>query len=111
MTNYLMLSLCVLGMSIGQIIYKEISLEFSLNGIGYKSIILFSVSILIYFSMSILWIYLIKDIPISRAYSFTALAYVFVPIIAYFTYNENISIPTILGMILIIIGVSITASN
>jgi drug/metabolite transporter (DMT)-like permease len=53
----------------------------------------------------IVWIYVLRILPLSIAYPLTALSYVIVPVIAYFFLHEKISIQTLLGCLLIIVGV------
>lgn len=65
-------------------------------------------AVFLYAFTIIVWIYVLKVLPLSIAYPLTALSYVIVPVIAYLLLNEKISIQTIFGSLLIIVGVAIT---
>ena len=53
---------------------------------------------------SFFWIAVLTKLKISVAYPFTSLSFVFVLMLSYFLFNENITMQKILGVLLIIIG-------
>ena len=65
-------------------------------------------AVILYGITTIVWIYVLRLLPLSIAYPLTALAYVIVPVISYFFLHEKINIHTLLGSFLIIQGVIIT---
>jgi drug/metabolite transporter (DMT)-like permease len=65
-------------------------------------------AVFLYALTIIIWIYVLKVLPLSIAYPVTALSYVIVPIIAYFFLHEKVSLDTFLGSLLIIFGVLIS---
>lgn len=54
---------------------------------------------------SILWLFIIKKLPISIAYPSVSLSYVIVVILSYFFFREQINATKIFGIILIFIGI------
>jgi len=58
----------------------------------------------IYSSATILWIFLLKDIPLSKAYMLMAVSFIAVPIASIFIFNEKVNIEFFLGSLLILSG-------
>jgi drug/metabolite transporter (DMT)-like permease len=106
------LILCtVILLSIGQIVFKlaaaDVVLdrsEFLYSLFSLKSIAGFAV----YTAASVLWIISIKDLELSIAYPFAALAFLIVPILSYFILDESVSWNTFAGGAFIILGVIIS---
>ena len=65
-------------------------------------------AVFLYAFTIIIWIYVLRILPLSIAYPITALSYVIVPVIAYFFLHEKITLHTFLGSLLIIVGVVIS---
>ena len=53
------------------------------------------------------WIYVLKVLPLSIAYPLTALAYIIVPVMSYFLVGEKITVATIAGSLVIMLGIAI----
>jgi drug/metabolite transporter (DMT)-like permease len=54
---------------------------------------------------TLLWTWILRSVPLSSAYPFMALAFVFVPIICYLFLGETISQRQMAGATLIVAGV------
>jgi drug/metabolite transporter (DMT)-like permease len=76
-------------------------LSFLKNPFLVTAIFLYAITILI-------WIYVLRTLPLSLAYPLTALSYVIVPIFSYLFLHEKISWQTAAGCALIIVGVVVT---
>lgn len=100
-------------MAAGQVLFKVGSSR--LHG-GSASALFFSFitniylmsAIVLYACTILVWIYVLKSLPLSVAYPLTALSYVVVPVICALFLNEKIDLYTMLGSLLIIAGVAIT---
>jgi drug/metabolite transporter (DMT)-like permease len=57
---------------------------------------------------TLLWIYLLQQIPLSRAYPFAALGFVLVPIFAWLLFDDMITLRYVAGTLLILIGICLT---
>ena len=66
-------------------------------------------AIALYAASTLLWVRILTTVPLSRAYPFVALAFVFVPAAGYLFFQESISARYALGTALIVIGVVIAA--
>lgn len=99
--------ICVLAITAGQILFKRLGVEiqagsslFSFKVIG-QAFVAFS----IYGMATILWIYLLRFVPLNKAYLFMALSFVFVPLAGHFFLAEKITLGSIVGAALIIFGI------
>lgn len=104
--------LTVLLLSIGQILFKVASakIDFSERGILYGVILnptLFF-ALLIYGVATIAWLLVLKDTPLRLAYPIQAIAFILVPLGAFFLLNEPLRLNTFIGAAIIIFGVYIS---
>ena len=72
---------------------------------------LYWVSFLFFFLRALTWQIVLKKIPLSFAYPFTSLSYVFLLIIGYTYFNEEVTYSNIIGAFLIILGTLILAKS
>ena len=61
----------------------------------------------LYVAATILWIFALREIPLSRAYPFMALAFVLVPAGAVFVYGEVVGVRYFVGLTLILLGIAV----
>ena len=56
----------------------------------------FYVALILYGALTILWVWLLSGVPLSRAYPFVALSFIFTPIFAIVAFNESVTITLLL---------------
>ena len=61
----------------------------------------------LYVAATLLWIFALREIPLSRAYPFMALAFVLVPAGAVFVYGEVVGVRYFVGLTLILLGIAV----
>ena len=110
--QYLYLLIVVLALSAGQILFKKsadtlASLDKSWH-IIYE--ITFISGIFIYAVTTLLWIWCLQNIELNRAYPFTALAYVIVPVASWALLGESVNKKMVIGISLICFGVFLTST-
>jgi drug/metabolite transporter (DMT)-like permease len=104
--------LCALGMSAGQVFFKLAAL--SMPPIHGNSLLLqilkpqLLTALLIYAFTTGLWLWLLRLVPLNRAYPFMALAFLFVPLLGAVFLNEKLELKNIAGGLLILLGVYIS---
>jgi drug/metabolite transporter (DMT)-like permease len=118
--NLTLLIACItmLFLSLGQIVLKlfatDIShVELSISSLTQNiSLIMKNVILLIvtYGIVFCLWVFVLQKMELSRAFPFAALTFVFVPLLSHFFLGETISMPTIWGACLIIVGIVVSTS-
>ena len=63
----------------------------------------------LYAGATLLWVVLLQQVPLSRAYPFAALGFVLVPFCSYFLFGENISLRFVVGTSFILVGIYLAA--
>ncbi len=94
--------------AIGQVLFKMTSTstgDFSLRGLVMLAAnpILIA-ALVIYGCGTIVWIYVLKSVPLTIAYSFMGLTFCFVPLLAQVFFGEPLTLRYILGTALIFAG-------
>ena len=96
----------------GQVMFKVTSLrlEKAVNT-SFLSVFLdplFIFALVIYGGATLLWIYVLKTVPLAYAYSFMALTFALVPVLAAWWLGETLTVRYGLGVALIISGLFIS---
>lgn len=96
-------------MAAGQFLFRKSALDApplsSLSGIAALLINpLFILALVIYGAATLLWVAVLQQVPLSRAYAFTALSFVVVPAAAVFFLGERATIGFVIGLVLVIAG-------
>ena len=110
--NATILLLFALGISFGQVLFKiaaERAKERASDGFlvslladGY-----FVLAVAFYGALTLLWIWILMRVPLSRAYPFVVLAFVFTPAFAVLFFGESVNVWYFIGLALILLGLGI----
>ncbi|MCZ4280907.1 EamA family transporter [Kiloniella laminariae] len=104
----LILVLFTLVMSLGQLLFKKASMEINWSG-GLLE--LFNpwliVAITLYAGATLVWVWILRTVPLNFAYPFTALAFVIVPVAASYIFKESLGWPNVVGTVLIMAGIAV----
>lgn len=102
------------AIAIGQVLFKMTSTRLSAssgqNFIGIFFDPVFIAAVILYGAATLIWIYVLKTVPLAFAYSFMAMTFIFVPALAYIFLGEPIGLRYVIGTTLIIAGLLITNS-
>lgn len=99
--------------AIGQVLFKITSEKLVVSGNGVTTVFfdpLFILALTIYGSATLLWIYVLKSVPLAYAYSFMALTFVLVPLLAAFLMGETVTLKYAIGAALVITGLVVIQS-
>ena len=112
LANVAMLLLLSIGMSLGQVLFKvaaDHAKKSMANGFlqslvtnGY-----FILAVVVYGLLTLLWVWVLTRVPLSRAYPFLVLAFVFTPAFAVFIFDEAVNIWYGIGLTLVLSGLAI----
>lgn len=108
---YTLTLLCVVCISIGQLLFKKAALTLPVN----PQIMdwLFNgwliASLLLYGLTTLGWIGILRHAPLHMAYPFMGLAFLIVPCLAWLFLGEPLHLQTIIGSLLIFLGVVVAA--
>ena len=80
----------------------------SLNGVMALFLnVWFWAALVLYASATLLWIVILQNVPLSQAYPFVALGFVFVPLASWLLFKETLDLYYIGGVALIIAGLGL----
>ena len=111
MIAHLTALLTVLLLSFGQLMLKKLALAASgfFGGAGQGDLGSLSAAlafvVLIYGAAIVMWLFVLTRIPLTTAFLYVGLTFVFVPMFAYLEGGEQIRLSTIIGSSLIVLGV------
>lgn len=109
----LIVMVCVVVMTIGQVLFKQVAVNYNKVGnfFDFGVIGLLSVAGSLYLASSGLWVWALRSVEISKAYPYFALGFVFVPLLGAWLFGELLTLRYGLGVLLIVIGVSLTSTS
>lgn len=104
---YIVAIFCVIGIAVGQILFKMTS------SILHKTGSFFSIETLLYLLSAlslygittIAWIWVLQKIDLGKAYPLMALAFILVPIGSFIFFNEKFTPQYFVGIFFIMIGI------
>ena len=110
-----LLSLYALGMVLGQLLFKFSSQQLPSGPLISKLIALFInpaflLAMMLYFALSVGWVWILSFTPLSRAYPFLSIASVLTPLLGSLLFDEPLSAGFLLGVALVGMGLYLIAS-
>lgn len=94
--------------AVGQVMFKMSGVKLAAHPAPpVQSVLLspvFLAALALYGGATLLWVYVLKTVPLSYAYSFMALTFVIVPVLANLWFGEPLTARYFLGMGLVIAG-------
>jgi drug/metabolite transporter (DMT)-like permease len=98
--------ICVLAISGGQLLFKQAGIEIQQAGTWFSTRVVVYVGLagIVYGLTTLLWINLLRYVPLNKAYLFMALCFVIVPIVGSLMFKESVSVGYVIGALLIISG-------
>jgi drug/metabolite transporter (DMT)-like permease len=104
---------CVAVMTLGQLLFKQVAINYNKIGtlldISVGGLLLVAGSM--YLFSSGLWVWALRSVEISKAYPYFALGFVFVPLLGAWLFGESLTLRYGVGVMLIVIGVSLTSTS
>jgi drug/metabolite transporter (DMT)-like permease len=110
MITYGAAALCVLGLAIGQILFKLSANALAQDGsvFGFRVAAAFLAAVCLYGLTSVAWVWVLQRVELARVYPIMALAFVLVPIGSYLAFGERFQPQYFAGVALIVIGIIVT---
>jgi len=110
--SVLLTALCVALIAIGQLMFKAAASQWKIDGWTWSSLAGFLSPIMIgalviYGFATVLWVFVLRTVPLSAAYAIFALAFLIVPVLAHFVFGERLSANVIVGGVVIVVGIII----
>lgn len=106
----LLVLISVLMICAGQLIFKLVGvrIQSGLSFLDAKVWTIAFVAMVIYGSATVLWIAVLRTVPLVKAYPYMALSFVLVPLGSIFLYSERVQWTYGVGTIFIVLGVILT---
>ena len=107
MIIYIVTILCVVGLSIGQILFKLSATALSESGtfLTIKPVATLFAAMCLYGVTSIAWVWVLQKINLGRVYPLMALAFILVPLGSHLVFGERFQPQYFIGVAIIIIGI------
>lgn len=102
---------CVVVMTIGQILFKQVALNYnkSENVFEWSVAGILVIAGILYIASSGLWVWALRYVELTKAYPYFALGFVFVPLLGAWLFGETLSLRYAVGVIFIVSGVVMTS--
>ena len=115
--QFVLILISVAGISIGQVLFKLAAMSLPKGGgigaIGYE--LAFNPYLLAalasYFGATILWIWVLREVPLNLAYPLMALAFLFTPLLGAVVLGEALKLHIFVGAAAILVGVWISVGT
>lgn len=106
---YFVALICVIGIAIGQILFKLSASYLHQSGSFFdkKTLLTLLSAFTLYGITTIAWVWVLQKIDLGKAYPLMALAFVIVPIGSYFVFDERFQTQYFFGIAFIILGIII----
>jgi drug/metabolite transporter (DMT)-like permease len=113
MITYVVAILCVVGLAIGQILFKLSATALVESGsiFALKPASTLLAAICLYGITSVAWVLVLQHVELGRVYPLMALAFVLVPIGSYVVFGERFSPQYFVGVVIIMAGIVVTIKS
>jgi drug/metabolite transporter (DMT)-like permease len=105
--------LCVLSISVGQILFKKAAGAF-LMPLTWQAFVFngwLIASLVLYGLTTLGWVWILRNVPLHLAYPFMGLAFLIVPTLAWMFLGEPLHWRTLAGGLLIMAGVALASTS
>lgn len=101
--------MCVLGLAVGQILFKvaAISLQETGSLFVWRTMSALMLAMLLYGLTSLAWVWVLQKVDLGRVYPLMALAFVLVPLGSHWVFGERFQPQYFAGVTLIVVGIVI----
>ncbi|WP_347315554.1 EamA family transporter [Thermodesulfobium sp. 4217-1] len=111
--TYIFAILCVIGIAIGQILFKTSASALSQSGsfFAIKPLTYLISALILYAITTVAWVWVLQKVELGRVYPLMALAFVLVPVGSYFFLGERFNYQYFFGVVLIMLGIILTVRS
>ena len=106
---------CMLLLSIGQLLFKTAAGQWQIEGWGWTTWRSFLslpliAALLLYAGTTVLWVFVLRQLPLSVAYPIYAVSFLIVPVLSFVVLGEPLTAKTIVGAAMIVAGIVVATS-
>jgi drug/metabolite transporter (DMT)-like permease len=104
--------LCVVLIAAGQVLFKVAAAQWRIDGWSWSTLRAFLspamvLALIVYGATTVLWVFILRSVPLGSAFPVYALVFVLVPLAAHFALGEPWSWNAMIGAVVIMAGVFI----
>lgn len=113
MIIYVVTIICVVGLAIGQILFKISATALSESGTFFAikpAAILFA-AMCLYGATTVAWVWVLQKVELGRVYPLMALAFILVPLGSHFVFGERFQPQYFIGVAMITIGIVVAVKS
>lgn len=105
--------ICVLGIAVGQILFKLSANSLQQTGSFFapKTAAVLFAALVLYGVTTIAWVWVLQKVELGRVYPLMAMAFVLVPLGSHLILGERFQPQYFVGVILIMIGIVVTVKS
>ena len=105
--------LCVIGMAVGQVLFKVSATSLTQTGsfFALKTASTLIAAMTLYAITSIAWVWVLQKVELGRVYPLMALAFILVPLGSHFVFGERFQPQYFVGIALIMIGIVVAVKS
>jgi|SRR3989339_767138 len=105
--------ICVLGIAVGQILFKLSANSLQQTGSFFapKTAAILFAALVLYGVTTIAWVWVLQKVELGRVYPLMAMAFVLVPLGSHLILGERFQPQYFVGVILIMIGIVVTVKS
>lgn len=109
MITYVVAILCVIGLAVGQILFKISATAITESGsfLAIKPATTLFGAMCLYGITSVAWVWVLQKTELGRVYPLMALAFVLVPLGSHFVFGERFQPQYFVGVVMIMAGIII----
>ncbi|MFD4836106.1 EamA family transporter [Achromobacter sp. NPDC058515] len=110
---YVAAVLCVVGLAIGQILFKVSASALAQTGTFFsaKPLGALFAAMVLYGITSIAWVWVLQRVELGRVYPIMALAFILVPLGSHLVFGERFNIQYFFGIALIMVGIVVAGKS
>lgn len=110
MIIYLIATLSVVGLAVGQILFKASATALSESGTFFaiKPAAMLFAAMCLYGVTSIAWVWVLQKVELGRVYPLMALAFVLVPLGSHLVFGERFQYQYFIGVAMIVLGIFVS---
>ncbi len=113
MMTYVAAVLCVVGLAIGQILFKVSASALAQTGtfFSWRPLGALFGAMVLYGLTSIAWVWVLQRVELGRVYPIMALAFILVPLGSHLIFGERFSTQYFAGIALIMVGIVVAGKS
>lgn len=106
-------ALCVVGLAIGQILFKVGANSLTQTGslFAFKTASTLIAALALYAITTVAWVWVLQKAELGRVYPLMAMAFVLVPLGSHFVFGERFQAQYFVGVALIMIGIVLAVKS